>query len=192
MSVSSAARILSNARRVSGFSQRELAARAHTQQPVVARTESSARDVTCETLEKLLRPTGYRLTAIPTRSSTVAEAADAIRAHLDAGNEDGAYRDVIQFNDDLVREHGALRVAIVVTPPADTGDVRYNAILAGLVEFRLREERLPLPTWTKSRPLAERWFVDPHFVNDPATIGRTPAPFRRRGVIIDAAELTSV
>ena len=58
----------SNARRASGLSQRELATRARTQQPVVARTESSARDVTCETLDRLLRPTGYRLTAIPTRS----------------------------------------------------------------------------------------------------------------------------
>lgn len=189
---SSAARILSNARRVSGLSQRELAMRARTQQPVVARTESSARDVTCETLDRLLRPTGYRLTAIPTRSWIAADAADAIRGHLRAGNEDGAYRDVIQFNDDLAREHGALRVAIVVAPPARTGDDRYDAILAALVEFRLDEERLPLPTWTAGHLLAEQWFVDPYSINDPATIHATPQQFKRRGIIIDAVELVSV
>lgn len=190
--VSLAARILSNARLVSNLTQRELASRARTQQPVVARTESSARDVTCETLERLLRPTGYRLTAIPTRSWTAAEAATVIRAHLRDGNEDGAYRDVIQFNDDLAREHGALRVAIVVAPPAHTGDERYDAFLAGLVEFRLDEEGLPLPTWTAGPSLAERWFVDPNSVGDRATIDATPGPFKRRGVIIDARELASV
>ena len=190
--VSSAARILSNARRVSGLSQRELATRARTQQPVVARTESSARDVTCETLDRLLRPTGYRLSAIPTRSWTAAEAAGAFRAHLRADNEDGAYRDVIQFNDDLAREHGAVRVAVVVAPPERTGDDRYDAILAALVEFRLNEERLPLPTWTAGHSLVERWFVDTNSVDDPATVDATPEPFRRRGVIIDAVELASV
>lgn len=189
---STAARILNNARRVSGLSQRELARRARSQQPVVARAESAARDVTCDTLERLLRPTGYRLTALPTRSWTAVEAADTIRAHLLADNEDGAYRDVIQFNDDLVREHGALRVAIVAAPPAPTGDDRYDAFLAALVEFRLREERLPLPTWTTEHSLTERWFVDPNSVGDPATIGATPKPFRRRNVIIDAVELASV
>lgn len=190
--MSTAARILTNARRVSGLSQRELASRARTQQPVVARTESSARDVTCDTLDRLLRPTGYRLTALPTRSWTAADAADSIRDHLLAGNEDGAYRDVIQFNDDLVREHGALRVAVVVAPPGSTGDDRYDAFLAALVEFRLGEERLPLPAWTAGHLLAERWFVDANSVDDPATVAATPPPFRRRGVIIDAVELASV
>jgi transcriptional regulator with XRE-family HTH domain len=192
MMVSSGARILSNARRVSGLSQRELATQARTQQSVVARTESCARDVTCETLDRLLRPTGYRLTAIPTRSWTAAEAADAIRGHLRAGNEDGAYRDVIQFNDDLACEHGALRVAIVVAPPGRTGDDRFDAILAALVEFRLNRERLPWPTWTAGHSLVERWFVDANSIDDPATVHATPEPFKRRGVIIDAVELVSV
>ena len=187
-----AAALLQQCRRGRALSQTALGARAGIPQASIARTERGARDVTVGTLDRLVRAAGYRLTVIPTRSATVADAADLVTAGLAAQNEDAPFRAVIQMADDLAREHGAERVVLTVNPPRSTGDVRFDAFLAGVVELRLDEERLPHPKWLAKAPrLAEQWFVADWLEGDQVTINATPTQLRARGVIIDAAELVS-
>ena len=120
------------------------------------------------------------------------DAADLVTAGLAAQNEDAPFRAVIQMADDLAREHGAERVVLTVNPPRSTGDVRFDAFLAGVVELRLDEERLPHPKWLAKAPrLAAQWFVADRLEGDQVTINATPTQLRARGVIIDAAELVS-
>lgn len=188
-----AARLLRHARYSTPLTQSALAARVGFRQSNVARVESEGRDVNVETLDRLLRAAGFRLAALPTQSTTVAEAADATARCLGANNEDGAYRAVIQLVDDLAREHGAERVALTVAPPPPTGDERFDAFIAGVVDFRLAAEHLPRPKWLTDGPrLDSLWFVDRWSVGNVTVIEATPPELRSRGVIIDAVELASV
>jgi len=61
MSSGTAARLLSEARRAGGLTQRELARRARTSQSVVARIERGAVSPTVATLERLLKYAGFDL-----------------------------------------------------------------------------------------------------------------------------------
>ena len=188
-----AARLLRHARHSASLSQSALAAKVGFRQSNVSRLESEGRDVNVDTLDRLLRAVGFRLAALPTQSAAVAEAADSTARFLAADNEDGAYRAVIQLADDLAREHGAERVALTVAPPPPTGDERFDAFIAGVVDFRLAAEHLPRPKWLTDGPrLASSWFVDRWSIGNSAVIEATPPQLRTRGIIIDAAELASV
>lgn len=187
-----AAGLLQRSRIGASLTQAALGTLARIPQSSIARAESGDQGLTVATLDRLVRAAGFRLTVIPTRGVTAADAAESVVEYLATHNEDGPYRSVIQLADDLAREHGAERVALTVTPPQPTGDIRYDAFIAGVVETRLDEERLPHPVWlaTAAR-LNPPWFVDPWSTGDPPTIEATPDPLRERGVIIDAAELVS-
>lgn len=63
MTCDSAARLLETARLDAGLSQRQLAARAHTTQAVVARIEAGRASPRWNTLQSLLRAAGFRLRA---------------------------------------------------------------------------------------------------------------------------------
>lgn len=60
-----AAQTLRDARRQAGLTQRELARRAHTQQPTVARIESHAVVPRVDTLDRLLAACGLELATVP-------------------------------------------------------------------------------------------------------------------------------
>jgi transcriptional regulator with XRE-family HTH domain len=181
-------------RRATGLSQRALAARSGVAQPSIAALESGRHDATVGTLEDLVATIGGRLVVLPTRTRPVSEAGEHIASLVRAGREDAAYRELIQVADDLAREHGALRVALTVTPPPTTGDPRFDAFLAALVVHRLVEEHLPRPAWTREahRVLDEPWYV----VDLPAYRVKakrtTPPAYRRHNVFVNAAELQSV
>jgi transcriptional regulator with XRE-family HTH domain len=59
--MSSAASIIRHAREAAGLSQRELAERAGTSQPAIARAEAGRGTLTLSTLERLVAATGSRL-----------------------------------------------------------------------------------------------------------------------------------
>jgi len=207
--VTVASALAHRARTGAHLTQDELAAFAGVHQPAVARAENGRTGLTVDSLDRLVRAAGWRLTVIPTRAGTVADAAEAVArfvsdAHVAATTSDsdvdvgvtvdGPYRAVIQLADDLAAEHGAERVALTVTPPAPTGDIRFDAFLAGVVETRLDEEHLPHPRWLATAPrLLTPWLVDPATANDrEAAYNATPAALAKRGVIIAAEELASV
>lgn len=131
---------------------------------------------------------------LPTLTRPVADAADEIRGLLRSGQESAAFRQLIQIADDLSREHGALRVALTVAPPATVGDKHFDAFLAALVEHRLAAEQLPVPEWVSEpdRYLDEPWFVVdiPEFVEDARKT--SPPEFVNHGVYVNASELESV
>lgn len=191
MTTTSAARLLRQARRGGELTQRDLSVRSRVRQPAIATVESGAHDSTVDRLERLVAGTGHRLAILPTRSSTVADIADAVYVAVRARDTRRALRLLVQLNDDLASEHGVVRVALAVTPPAPTGDVRFDAYIAALVEHHLHAEALPVPGWVNepARFLKEPWTVD-RFA-DPDIAAHTPDAFRRHGVLLDAIELAS-
>jgi transcriptional regulator with XRE-family HTH domain len=182
--------LLRQARAASGLSQRRLAAKARDHQPNVAAIESGARDAQCETLSRLIRASGGHLSVLPTTSDTVADVADEIAHLLAQGHERQAYRAFIGLHDDLVHAPPALRVALCVAPPAPVGDIRYDALLAALVEHDL--EGLPVPEWATdpTRDARDWWLEDLPAIRE-LVRARTPAAFSRHGIWLDRDELAS-
>jgi transcriptional regulator with XRE-family HTH domain len=178
-------------RRSGKLTQREFAALAEEPQSSICSLETGRNDPGVERVAHLVGALGCSLAVLPTRRRTVAAAAEAIYDALRAGNEARAYRELVQINDDLAAEHGALRVALTVTPPAPVGDERYDAFIAALVEHHLEQDRLPIPEWTSDqwRRVRAPWIVDEY---GDASWAASPAAFRRRNIVLSADELASV
>ena len=136
--------LLRQARSLRHQTQRAIASRAGIAQPTIAAIESGRRDATVTTISRLVDAAGCQLAILPTRAPSVAAVASTIEEALRAADEPGAFRHVIQLADDLKDVEPALAVALCAQPPAPTGSDRYDALLAALVEHRLRGRRLPI------------------------------------------------
>jgi hypothetical protein len=193
VSVSVAATLLSSARRYRAVSGRALARETASSQAGLVDVEKGHSDATTERLDRILHALGYQVTTLPTRLGTAVAAGEDIRRYVRAGNRDAAFRVVLQLAADLGSADPALRVALCVTPPAPTGDARFDALLAGVVDHVLTDDALPLPRWISesSRGLAEPWDVEPVPTLQAAARRRTPEALRRHGVFLDPAELVN-
>lgn len=191
--MSVAATLLSSARRYRAVSGRALARETASSQAGLVELESGRADATTERLERILRVLGYQVTTLPTRLGTATSAAEDARRYLHAGNADAAFRVVLQLAADLEAADPALRVALCITPPAPTGDPRFDALLAGVVDHLLTRDRLPVPGWVAedSRVLLETWDVEPVPSLQAAARRRTPRALRRHGVYLDPSELVN-
>lgn len=181
------------ARAARGLTQRQLAADVGTHQPQIAAIESGARDTTVSGLERHLRALLYRLTVLPTRRRPAWEAALDVADHLREADEASAFREIVQLSDDLAQSTPDIRVALVVTPPPSTKDARFDALLAGVVDYWLEECAAPRPAWLDepSRTLDVHWFVEPLLELHEAARQATPYPILRHGVVLAEAELRS-
>ncbi len=189
-----AASLLRSARGSHGLSQRALADRARVAQPRIADIEAGQHDTTVRRLEHLLATLGQRIAVLPTLSRPACEAALAIATELASNSDRHAWREVIQLSDDLAGASPAVRVALSVTEPAPTGDHRYDALVAAIVDHWLTTDRLPLPEWvrTPQRTLTEPWHVEPLASLRPAARKATPKAIVRHGIYLAASELESV
>jgi transcriptional regulator with XRE-family HTH domain len=191
--VTTAAALVRQARALSGLSQRALAQRAGDHQPNVAAIESGARDAYVSTIARLVQAAGGRLCILPATVAPVAEVAVEIAQLLADDRGRLAYRTVLGLHDDLVRADAASRVALCAMPPLRTGDRRYDALLAALVEHDLERDGLPVPAWAQdpSRQAGGWWVEDLPELRE-AVRQATPPAFVRHGVWLDATELESV
>lgn len=173
------------ARASSRLTQQQVAERSNVDQGRISRVEGG-RDADFSTVERILAGAGHRLYAAPTRRDDAAAVAVEIRALLHGRDKERALRTLLQLNDDLVAERGLVRGVLGLSEPESTKDAAWDAAIAALVAWRLREEGLPLPEWV-SRP--ERFLGTPvTLAVDPAdpvpAASQVPEEFLRRGVLV--------
>lgn len=187
------ARALKAARAARGTTQRQLAADTGTHQPQIAAIESGAHDTTTSGLERHLQALLYRLTILPTRRRPAWEAALDVAEHLAVADEASAFREVLQLSDDLAASSPDIRVALAVTPPPTTKDARYDALLAGVVDYWLEQCSAPRPSWLEepTRRVDHRWVVEPLPELHDAALQATPPALLRHGVVLAESELRS-
>ncbi len=184
------ARLIREARRSAGLSQRALASRAGVAQPALADIERAIHDTRVGTAARLLRAAGCKLFVLPTTRTAASSWADTIHTQLRSTqrNESTAFRAVIGLSDDLAAAEPAERVALCLTPPAPCGDPRFDAAVAAVVEHHLTTDGLPVPDWVHEpwRSLSEPWEATPHLGGD-----EVPDAFLRHGVLLARSELAS-
>ena len=185
--------ILQATRKSKGMSQTELARRSSTFQANISSIESGLTDPGISTLEQCLSTLGYSLIALPTNKPSVAHFTLSIAKAIADKKETKAFRLFIQLNDNLTAVTLDICLALCIAPPPLTGNPRYDALIAALVEFHLNLNSLPIPAWVKesNRKLNTRWIVDPYVTSEASILKQTPAAFLRHNVLINESELES-
>jgi hypothetical protein len=125
--------------------------------------------------------------------ATAAAAAEEVRERLDAGDENNALRAVWQLSASLFAAGPAELTALTVAEPEPTCDPRFDALLAGIVDYVLSSAHLPIPAWVAepARVLETPWDVEPVPTLRGAARAATPEAIRRHGVHLDPAELVN-
>ena len=82
---------------------------------------------------------------------------------------------------------------IIATPPL-TGDARWDALLAGVVEDIALRRGAAVPAWTATdqRRLEQWWFVTDFPALHPTAFVETPAALANRGVFLRRASLVNI
>lgn len=193
--MSTAAEALRSARTARSASARQLARLAGVAPSRWSEIEREVHDPSVRTLDRLLRAAGAQVATIPTRAPTAATVAWEIsRCGLPNGSsEERAFRALLALSDGLTAAALDVRVALCVTPPILTGDRRFDAAIAGIVEHHLSRSGLPLPAWVseaeRTLPAGSAWIPDPYA--DESVLDATPAALARHGVLLAARELES-
>lgn len=82
--------------------------------------------------------------------------------------------------------------AAFFAPPGTTGDVRWDAMLAGVVEDWMLQRAYAPPAWVRGHQVTPLWNVGGVAGLFAVALANTPSSLRVRGVIIERAALESV
>ena len=192
-------------RRRGGLSQRALAGRAGVPQPTIAEIEARRREPSMTLLSRLAEATGYELKVdlqpLPARSAVAT--ANRIRDLLvraegehwsQAQREDAALRAVIDFKDALATARANEFTDLVSTPPGLTGDTRWDAFIAAVVEDEAATRAVSTPRWTdeKARFTRPLWYLSDNKGLHGWELATAPGAFVRHGILAAKHELRSV
>ena len=193
MGMANASTLVRAARKSRRLTQEQLATLSFIDQGSVSRSERG-RDASFETIDRLLAGAGHRLYSAPTRRDDAATVATEIRRQLNAGDKDRALRALLQLNDNLVAEHGLVRGILGLAEPESTRDPVWDAAIAALVAWRLRDEGIPVPAWVDlpSRLLTSHRILEVDPADPVPPLSEVPAEFARRGVLAWRATFESV
>ena len=192
-------------RRRTGLTQRALAAAAGVPQPSIAEIESGRREPSISLLSRLAEGTGHEvkveLQKLDPRSAVAT--ANRVRDRLsgpsgegwsDALRQDGALRAVIDFRNALRSASAPGLARLVDAPPGLTGDTRWDAFIAAVVEDESATRDIAPPYWTNEgcrfvRPL---WHLSDNKALHSWELATAPGAFVRHGVLAAKEELESV
>jgi hypothetical protein len=156
-------------------------------------------------LSRLAEATGYELKVdlqpLPARSAVAT--ANRIRDLLvraegehwsQAQREDAALRAVIDFKDALATARANEFTDLVSTPPGLTGDTRWDAFIAAVVEDEAATRAVSTPRWTdeKARFTRPLWYLSDNKGLHGWELVTAPGAFVRHGILAAKHELRSV
>lgn len=188
-----------------GWSQRALAAKAGVPQPTIAEIEAGRREPSLSLLGRLAEATGQVVTLglQPLHPRSAVATANRVRDRLSgpAGEgwspelrQDAALRAVIDFKSALGSASIEDFAGLVETPPGLTGDTRWDAFIAAVVEDESATRDVPPPHWTSegSRFVRPLWYLSDNKALHSWELATAPGAFVRHGVLAARGELESV
>lgn len=134
------------------------------------------------------------VTAPASPEGALQRAVAGIARALGAGDEHEALRWGAELVADVQRMAHGDRAVAVADDPGTTGDARWDALVAGLVEHCCVRHKVPVPAWTVTpgRFLERWWFLTPYRSLMPTALVEAPAALANRGVFVTEASLRSV
>ncbi len=191
--------LLRGARKRSGLTQLELAQRAGTSQPTLARYESGALVPRLETLDRLVAASGHTLEiTLQPRVRRGALTIDLVAADLQSlistDGARGSWRRLLDFVDDFRGSSRAGKVWLTEAAPRLVGDPRVDAAIAGIVEELCARDNLKAPDWVDEpeRFVTPWWFVNEVPAFEAIALRDTPFPLARHGVFVNEGALSRV
>ncbi len=185
-------------RRAHGLTQQALAHAAGVPQSTVSELESGRRQPSLPLLARIIEsvqgPTELRLVARDRHSAVGTAERVATSLAGGSGGEDAALRAVLDLRDTLQKADAAKLDGLTREAPRLSGDRRFDAFVAGVVEEAYARHRLEPPGWTQesSRFVRPFWYLsgiqDLHWWE----FSTAPGPLLRHGVLAARAELESV
>jgi transcriptional regulator with XRE-family HTH domain len=195
MSSTTAAELLRTARMQAGLSQSAVAQLAKTSQSAIATYEAGNREPSLPVLQRLLAATGHQLSLSVLPDSSVYRIADLALdiAQSPTHDDKKKLRYVFEFMRGAQEDTAPVNV-LVSAEPKSTGDMRFDALLAGIAEdLCVLGGEVP-PQWVNSdaRTLKSAWWVSSLAAGRAQALLHCPAALRRRGVMIDRHDLEGV
>ena len=120
--------------------------------------------------------------------------ATALREQLQAGNQEWAWRMLLQGRDHLrlmLTQQEDERLGSWEAAPRSTGSSEFDALLAALAQHEFASAGLTAPDWTCRDPLSEAWIPDHPFLSPERVIAKTPAWLRQRNIFVPDRDLVS-
>jgi transcriptional regulator with XRE-family HTH domain len=190
-----AAVVIKAARRRAGLTQKELAGRSATTQSAIAAYEGGAKQPSMVTLNRLVAGAGCSIAwYLGPVKSVVHSTVEAIARSLHGDDEHEALRLAADLWTGLASLPASEVAADIEVDPGSTGDRRWDALVAGVVERAAHVARIRTPMWTASeaRFLDEWWFLTPYRSLHASALVGTPAELANRGVFVHESSLGSV
>lgn len=176
------------------MSQYELALQARTFQANISSIENGKTDPSLGTIDACLAPLGYSLMLVPTRLASASAIAIEVQKELSRNRFDNAFRNVIQLSDNLRSASKETLIALTLSQPPTTSDIKFDALMAGICEHYLSNKDLHVPDWINGDrfALTSEWIVDRFEKNASLLRKVTPVAILKHGVLLSQDELMSV
>ncbi len=174
------------------LSLRELASRADLAVSTIHRIEQGELHPTVDTLERIVRAAGRRLTLdVPLdHSSSVLGLGLSIRTDLTAGDPSAIVRKAAELVHRFRSANVDQRLMLAAEPPP-TGRVEWDAFLGGVTEWLATTAGVEPPAWVSApgRFLQRGWWVTPMASMRAWEYAGTPVSLQRRGVYLHRESL---
>jgi transcriptional regulator with XRE-family HTH domain len=186
---------LREARRKAGLTLLQLAVAAGTSETNVAAYERGAKTPADATLRRLrdVIAVGAASRIHTERLMTVPAAAAAIRRGLRTGASTAELLRIVRE----MRTHAGVVASVgerkaFFAAPTTTGDQRWDAMLAGVVEDWALTHGFAPPEWSRGHALPTFWFVGESPGLQVYAFAHSPMSLQVRGVLVDPGDLEAV
>lgn len=121
----------------------------------------------------------------------IQDVASEVRRCLTENDTSSAFRVVARFLEHYDKADWPTRERMVTPRPDFTGSERYDAMLAGIVEYACATHRVLAPAWVNEPEyfLDEFWFVSGMKSLHADALVHSPISFKRRGVFLTQGAL---
>lgn len=123
--------------------------------------------------------------------SSVSEVGEEISACLAKGDSNSAIRLAFRFLERYDKSDWETRRRITFEPPMSTGNDRFDALLAGIVEYACASHGLVAPSWVEAENyfLNVWWFVSGMESLHANALVHSPISLARRGIFVTQGAL---
>ena len=115
-----------------------------------------------------------------------------LAGHLaDEADPDRRWQLLLEFLEEYDHEPATDHRTLVEAEPDETGDARWDALLAGIAEWLAARDSFPAPRWVAKpgRTLAEPWSPQRLASLQRLAADNAPPEIRRHGILIDPYDL---